>query len=256
MFFRKPRLHAVDKTKTRWLFGPHHKAGTYMLFGLMDSFVHALKLPPIPNKDKPCSAYGLSSNDTRRVIMPCQLTLHNLQAFRNITENDKRILHIIRDPVRLVVSGYVYHSYVDDGKFSDFTSKDDLRKLPITEGIELFAEFAISNWLTDMIQVYNHSKSSEDTITVNLEKFTGSSKAFDTSVAEVYQYMVGDMVGVRSIKKMQKSAKRFDVSKHPTEHATSILFPNLTQDALSAVEALSVGILKRLHQMRKRLGYT
>merc|ERR1719382_267549 len=104
-----------------------------------------------------------------------QLNPRKLNEFRSITRTRGRIVHSIRDPLRLVVSGYVYHQYNVDGRFSKEINIIDFQKMPIKEGMELFANFAIKNWIHDMTEVYKHNLLGDDIFTVALEDFTQSS---------------------------------------------------------------------------------
>lgn len=240
--------------KTRILFGGHHRSGVRLLESLMMDYETVMKVPK-ENRGSACPDFSIKDIGAGLVVRPCQLNANVLTKFRALP-GDKRIVHIVRDPIKFVVSAYVYHRMKDDGVFDKNMSAKELRSMSIRDGMAVFAEFAVGNWLKDMVDVYELTRSSADTLTLHLEDFTVSEAKFNTTTEQLYRFLVSGPGGEREVRELREGAARFDLANRTREFAMGSLFmPNMTFNAYHNVWTLPREVLRKLLDMRGRLGY-
>mmetsp|Transcript_17423 Transcript_17423/g.49693 ORF Transcript_17423/g.49693 Transcript_17423/m.49693 type:complete len:321 (+) Transcript_17423:128-1090(+) len=249
-----PHHHSHGKKHT-WLFGAHHKSGTILLHRLALILGRVLEQPvcSVAGLQGPCGSFGSSCWQAAgaRLWFDCRLSGASLERARSAAGGALRAVHIVRDPMGLVLSGYVYHMRGGDGPHTAV-----LRRSSLADGLALEAQTALEGPLREMLTAYQEGAKGGDALVVRLEEFTNSSTAFDAAVERVYRYAVGDLVDERTFKGLVKSAAAEDLLRHPTsDHSTSFSHPELKRQAALAFESLPEDILKRISDYRKALGY-
>merc|ERR1719161_1040846 len=91
---------------------------------------------------------------------------------------DMKVVHIVRDPVGLIMSGYLYHMHTDD-----HLPDQRMRQASIKEGLEIEARWAMRETLLEMLNIYESSQNDPNVLTVHLEDFIKGSNDFDKTVA-------------------------------------------------------------------------
>mmetsp|Transcript_62481 Transcript_62481/g.177446 ORF Transcript_62481/g.177446 Transcript_62481/m.177446 type:complete len:312 (+) Transcript_62481:77-1012(+) len=238
-----------------WLFGSHHKAGTVLLhrLAMIQSTNTEEPFCSISNLYGPCGTFGPScwNEEGVRIWFDCHVTGQSLTKVRALAAGQLRAILVLRDPVAMVVSGYVYHMQSDDGIRTSL-----IRDVNLAEGVQLEAKRVIRDSLPEMLSAYQDGRANQDVLIVRLEEFMNSSASFDATVARLYNYSIGDIVGTQKIAKMVELASAEDLSRHPTsEHSTSFTNPELKRKAALALQSIPKDLMKQLHDYRAALGY-
>jgi len=240
-----------------WLYGAHHKAGTVLMNRLALIQGRALGEPAcsISNLHGPCGSFGPScwQEPGVRLWFDCRVTDGSLERVRDQAKGALRAVHIIRDPLGLVVSGYVYHMHSNDG-----ARLKQMRRVNVSEGVALEAKAALRDALPEMLHAYSNSRRNRDVLVVRLEEFMNSSAGFDATVQKVYEYTVGDFKDKKTIEGMVRSAAGEDLARHPMTghgHSASLIDPDLKRDAVAALDNLPDHMKNTLLGYRKALGY-
>lgn len=263
----------AKRSKRIWIFGSHHKSGTVLLRHLIQYQARALDLPLCV--DVGCFANRCTSKHhftngkfyDERIWFGCSMWGKELQGVRALAKENRvnlRGVHIIRDPLALVVSGYLYHMHSLDHLYNDMKI---MRNISIKGGLAIEADFVLRETLKEMISTYNASLDENgvpigDVLQVRLEDFMRSSDDYDATVKSMYDWTVGDIVDGQQMTNMMKKASRHDLHRHPFNHSTTEGFKafhvaddNMKKKAEALLNKIPEHLLKELHAARRLLGY-
>jgi len=179
------------------------------------------------------------------------MTSSSLASVRKVARGNLRAVHIIRDPIAVVISGYVYHTYSKD------SAPVGLKRLSLGDGIAHEAQVALAGTLPEMLGAYTESQMNNDVLTVRLEDFMASSADYDVAVERIYNFTVGDFLDREELLALKQLATREDLARRPftTDHSSSLADPKLTRDAWTALVGLPMDLLNQLLEYRGALGY-
>mmetsp|Transcript_48595 Transcript_48595/g.130047 ORF Transcript_48595/g.130047 Transcript_48595/m.130047 type:complete len:332 (-) Transcript_48595:38-1033(-) len=239
-----------------WFFGSHHKSGTDLLRSL--AIVQG-KLMDL----EMCLSLGMfgfapKNCPTERFYESRVWFTHNLTAdvmnFNQRRHVPIRNVHIIRDPIAMVVSGYIFHQ--SDRDTPSFLLKE--REKSLTEGLAIEAKYVLHETGQAMLEAWRNS-SDTSTLHVRFEDLTRSPESFDATTRMVYNFTVGDVLAEgngTTVEQMVEAASKYDLSRHPDAgrpgHVSS---PEMEARVMEAIEGIPKDLLARLKRMRAELGY-
>eukprot|EP00408_Alexandrium_pacificum_P063726 CAMPEP_0171169286 /NCGR_PEP_ID=MMETSP0790-20130122/8137_1 /TAXON_ID=2925 /ORGANISM="Alexandrium catenella, Strain OF101" /LENGTH=363 /DNA_ID=CAMNT_0011634131 /DNA_START=73 /DNA_END=1164 /DNA_ORIENTATION=+ len=257
-----------------WHYGSHHKSGTDLLRGLAYAHVQAMKEPYCLSHGK----YGFEPpecnrnltdvaklwswcNFSARLIKHLELGAPRAGDYRSLGRGERaqrrpsgrlRGVHMVRDPVSMVVSGYIYHMHSDDTP--PFLTA--IRNLSMVDGLTREARFLLNAHGREMATSY--ALAPPWVLQVRFEAFTESSASFDEAVAAVYKHMLGGIYtkGQRSL--LAGYAARHDLRRG--QQSSKVMQNHVADHALKdtvreVVKTIPPKVLAKLKAMRQRLGY-
>eukprot|EP00746_Dinoflagellata_sp_MGD_P139023 gnl/MRDRNA2_/MRDRNA2_72556_c0_seq3.p1 gnl/MRDRNA2_/MRDRNA2_72556_c0~~gnl/MRDRNA2_/MRDRNA2_72556_c0_seq3.p1 ORF type:complete len:214 (-),score=32.18 gnl/MRDRNA2_/MRDRNA2_72556_c0_seq3:346-987(-) len=98
-----------------FMYASHHKSGTELFRNLARYQSLLLGQPACVNDGcaknggRCTHAFPSTRTDPARIYFSCHLFVKQLEAMQRFAGSNWRAVHVIRDPVALVVSGYIYH---------------------------------------------------------------------------------------------------------------------------------------------------
>jgi len=241
----------------RWLYAGEHKAGTHLMAELSKLQAKALGVQ---------ACRGKSCNDEVKMIGPHRCSFPEDVVVYQCREHSKhakywrekggpnfRGVFIVRDPIAMVVSGYVY-----DINYNDMAWHPDwsMRAKHITDGIADEVKFMLEGPLPAMLDMYKYATASQDMMVVRMEEFMQSQSSFDSTVSRAYDYMVGDILDEPSLKMLKKAAKLEDPNRQTQfAHPSWVGAPDAKQLTLQALGAIPKELMDQLKYYRNALGY-
>jgi len=236
-----------------WVYGSHHKAGTDLLRSL--AVEHT-----VLTKVESCISIGPNGwiprrcddelKSTAQVWFYCELSIEVLNDLTN-QRAQYRVVHVVRDPIAMVISGYIYHQ--SNGDTPEHLLAE--RHLPMVEGLALEAKRVLEKTGAEMVSTYLRAPKPE-TLHVRLESFMESSASFDATAEKVYNFTLGDKLQSSDLKKLVQKASKFDLRRHPSQHVEGhVADPTMKAQARKALEEIPTELLHELKLMRKVLGY-
>ena len=172
---------------------------------------------------------------------------------------ERRLVVIVRDPLDLAVSSYIYHMRSNDIRDSGFRSAAVLRKYfrrqNATQGLLFQAGLLIR------MQGDNHSARLDErtggpgialrmhrvlreaplnsSLVLYMDNFTSSSTSFDRTVDRLYHFLLDGLASNQEIVQLRRDATRFDLHRFPSKHAADSMKTTqfrATLDSLSHTE--------------------
>jgi len=131
---------------------------------------------------------------------------------QNAGEQGLRAVHIIRDPLEMVASGYCYH-HAGNEREADFNgfAPLNIESLNATEGVPLVAE-RMENVIKSMVEAFMVSDS-KDTYVVRYENLTRSSPAFDYNIAMMFDFLFGGLITPAEMQQIKIEAQVEDLNR-------------------------------------------
>eukprot|EP00408_Alexandrium_pacificum_P015387 CAMPEP_0171198818 /NCGR_PEP_ID=MMETSP0790-20130122/23143_1 /TAXON_ID=2925 /ORGANISM="Alexandrium catenella, Strain OF101" /LENGTH=374 /DNA_ID=CAMNT_0011664143 /DNA_START=78 /DNA_END=1198 /DNA_ORIENTATION=- len=257
-----------------WHYGSHHKSGTNLLRYLAMEHINVMKEPYCLSMGK----YGFSPekcnvelahkakvwswcNFTRRLIRRIESGADpgGLGEYQSQGRDGNRTrppsgkfrgVHIIRDPIAMVASGYIYHMHNDDTP----PPLRVIRNMSMKEALGLEAQFVLAYHGSEMVNTYTSAPSWVKH--VRFEFFTRSSASFKQASSNVYQHMLGGIYTEGQRKELAERVIRHDLNRNKTDkiegHVADPKFKEIVKKVINEIPAL---LLERLKEMRKSLGY-
>lgn len=247
-----PAMTPLPWKQLVWIYGSHHKAGTDLLRSLAIEQARVSKV-------KGCLSYGAygyyprgcvkPGNRTARLWLRCRITAQWMRRLYFSGENF-RSAHIVRDPIAMVVSGYVYHRKNNDTPPALLVE----RNMSMADGLKLETQFVLNNTGRKMVDMYHNAP--PQTMQLKFESFTRSSASFDEEAKRLYDHMVGDQLTEEQRTDLDQRAALHDLRRHPTHHAPGhVADPDIKKTVKEVVDHLPAELLDKLKEMRKSLGY-
>lgn len=251
--------------KRVWLYGAHHKSGTELFRRFAKH--HSSIIGQSSCVGNTCDRHILACNrevkhhqtqpskrrpiypDPRNVFFHCHLTVKQLANLESISRGSYRVVHVIRDPVEVVVSGYVYHL-----QSRDLNGQTPLiRHMNLSSGIDTEADYALKRTLKDMAEVVRWSQGNPRALVLRLEDFDEN---FNLTARRMYSHMGADIFCERQITQLLERAAVDDI---PWDQSSSARLhfsdAKLKNEARTALRALPER-WSQLQLLRGQLGYS
>uniref|UniRef100_A0A7S1WSV5 Sulfotransferase domain-containing protein n=1 Tax=Alexandrium catenella TaxID=2925 RepID=A0A7S1WSV5_ALECA len=244
-----------------WFFAASHKAGTNLLFSLASIQASTLGLAICSGTCGANLYFGKvceigESTVSERTMFYCNTGAADLEKARKIAGDQLRAVQIVRDPLAMVVSGYVYDMRQ---KVDGFHASRSMRRMSLAQGLATEAEFAVKNVLPQMLNVYRHGQTHGDSLVLRMEDFEASSEKFDETVARLFNYTMRGLPAFYNrgvLEMMLQSAAKEDIRRNPVPDGLSFVSPVMLKDeAHSALSSIPADLLKQLYEYRRELGY-
>jgi len=248
-----------------WVFSAHHKAGTRLLKHLAAEQASAMNFSQChrsawaPN----CSALNDPTSSA-----PAIWFLAGPRDWERSEpkwrDKDVRFVDVIRDPVAMVVSGYIFNTR--RGADVPRDTPPALRReaeMPMKEGMTLEAQWVVNQTGLEMDLITKgiaerttgegvHTRA----IRVRFEDFDASPESFDATAAKLYNFTVGDVISRASMADLVAKASLHDLHRHPDATENIHVAPeDLEKRAEEALRSISMKVLEQLHLLREKLGY-
>jgi hypothetical protein len=193
----------------------HHKSGTILLHNL---FEHLAKVTGAPFK---------SDNNTHLSCVKAQgpVILHYQNVIPdNIPEIERcyhvtgyRLGYIVRDPVALVVSGYLYHKRSNDCWNACPADREAMRNASLAKGLKMQAGAVLLSTLAEQQGVVDElcksrerKRKADSTVILKLSDFTEN---FDHAVSALLGSVAGGLFRGDLITAAEKAAQVDDISR-------------------------------------------
>jgi hypothetical protein len=239
-----------------WVFGAHHKSGTYLMRALAGHQVNSLGQGACSADQcsyigghKRCETFG--ARDRANVWYPCNFNITQLAQARaeaKTSGRQLRVVHLIRDPLAVVLSGYMFHTRVPE-----YDSSSASPNATMSERLRQEAQQAIAWQLRDMFEI--HQDPGKDIMVIRFEDFTRSSESFDRTIANMYSFTVGDLADRTLLDSLKTAAQAQDCHRHPPKDSDHVKRQELMSEAAEAIKLIPAEILGRLHEYRTSMGY-
>jgi len=260
-----------------FLFGAHHKSGTVVMRHLASVQAELLEQPPCvddgckggSNRCTNKGSFFVEPDSSSRTYFACSVEDGMISALRRKAAESNttfRGVHVIRDPLALVVSGYLYHMHSND-----HLPDEAIRRMSIELGIAYEAEYALNVTLKEMLAAYERSQSEngtgyEDVLSVRLEDLMRSSDDYDRTTAAIWNHTIGDMSTPYLLKRLRNASIKGDLRRNPLAERGSeklegdFLFGHVAdaemkQKAMQALKTIPPPHMEALLRARTRLGY-
>lgn len=236
-----------------WVFGVHSgKAGSSLIRSLAKHPVSSLGYETCSAAtcnfvEKHQTCQNFKGRGRAKVWFACEFNITQLVEAREEAKACNmplRVVHVIRDPLGIVVSNYLYHKQ---------SSGYARHQMNLSSALVLEAQNAISVQLQDMLEVYEDEGS--DVMVVRFEDLMRSSGSFDKTVAAMYSFAAGDVADHTLLESLQTAAKESDLRRHPIQNSDHVNTQNLTNVAMDAIKHMPHDVFVRLHEYRISLGY-
>jgi len=291
-----PELSALDplpqnvwtrlpQEDARWYWGSHHKAGTVLLWRLADlqvKLMQYLKWPHHccivqsegsksfpPNCETNTSRHSVIwfwTNLTKDIVhkVEQQQAAGKFYSERHAghprlkSTGPYRGVHVIRDPVAMAISGYIYHLVSNE---TDPMLQEIFREvgdLPMVDGVAREARFVVEKSGKDMVEA--HLAAPAWWMRVRHEDFTRSSESYDMTVDLMFKHLLSDVYTEPERKWLIKLAANHDLRRNPWDTCWGKTCDHVADSTLKGkVKALlnqiPQDLLGKLKSLRKPLGY-
>lgn len=249
--------------KRIWLYASHHKSGTELFRNLARYQSMLLGQPPCVNhgcarNGGPCTyKFPSSQADPAHIYFSCHLFVKQLEAIQKFSGGDWRAVHVIRDPIALVVSGYIYHMRSGNRDLDGQTAA--IRDMPTSEGLRLEAEFALTKAIPQMVDAVKWERDHpENTLVVRLEEFTRSSQDYDASVRRLYDFLAEDVFCPQYMTQLSRMAVKDDLNRAhaaPAGGSKHVAGEDIKEEVKAALQSIPAELHVKLQDARKKLGY-
>lgn len=237
----------------RWIYGAHHKAGTDLLRHLAQDQDHLMHLDGCFSWGGPIYSPNLCHmffRERHQLWFRCQLKADWLLELRK-KGYLLRVAHMIRDPIAMAVSGYIYHRKSNDVPARLRGQVDT----SVVAGLTLEARYILETSGRAMLETYLNA--TEDVLHLRFESFMQSSESFDETTRALYEYMAGDLLSESELEGLQKKAsahdlRRMNLTSIPTMHVAD---EDMKKQVKEVVDQMPEDILRQLKDMRRSLGY-
>jgi hypothetical protein len=240
-----------------WVFAAHHKAGTHLIRNMARYQREALDVGDCENFGcNACSKHwGAEAPKGTRMWFSCDYTEEQYKAMQIFAQSNAnvRTVHIVRDPFALVISGYIYHLYVND--HCDAKCQH-IRNMSIYDGVAVESEWALSHTLVDMLRTYELGSNDIGIMVVRMEDFIHSSQDFDTTVHRMYEHNEVDaFLTAEQQHSLEMQAQQEDLNRHPDHDAGHQASKDMKYKAAQALQRIPQHLRMQLEEVGEKLGY-
>lgn len=261
----RPKIDSVRTQKNMpkenmyWVFGSHHKVGTHLIRSLARYQRDALEVGDCEhsacNKGVCSSLWGANARSGTRMWFSCDFTERQYKAMQDFAINNVslRTVHVVRDPVATVISGYLYHLYSNDHCREQCQM---MRNMSVSDGLAREAQWALSHTLNDMLRTYELGAHDSGMMTVRMEDLTKSSEEFDITVHRIYEHNeVGAFLTTEQRQALETRARHQDLKRHPHHDAGHQASAEMKGKAAQALQSIPQDLYVQLREAGEKLGY-
>jgi hypothetical protein len=239
-----------------FIFGAFHKSGTNLLRKTASFFNDVLNIRKCYNDG--CSHAGACSDGMtlptasyERTVFLCHARTEYVTKLTSAVGANWRGVVVIRDPLFMLVSAYVYHTNVNVHDYSGCDG-EQMMQVGLLEGlrIQLKCTMREVNWMVD---AYRLSQSANNLMVARFEDFVESSDSFDRTMGAIYQHQASNSTGHAEDFVAMVSSLDLRRNPQPIGDAKHVSSTNLIKRAMNAVEAN--GLDRELRAARSQLRY-
>jgi len=253
-----------------FVFVSHHKAGTHLVDQLVRSsrlvFGEAMRFG---DANSPGNAFrhDWSAADDIRLLRH-YWRMDNV-SFQLLDAGCRpfKMVHVIRDPMELIISAYWYHRKYMDVPFGHETNFKTLQSVSLGEGLEREALANLHGTLREMADVVKLTAVDERVITIGLEDFGDD---FNLTVSCVFQYLLERSPWSRRWKSLVDSAQiankelwsrpershlRSEIDRDSPLHPIVATSKSERALAMALIDASTSPVWKEVGSLRLALGY-
>lgn len=279
------------------IFFTHHKTGSALMTHLMEGM--SIELGYNRNqieykhhdfateglgafKEKNGGLVGPKSGDLKKKFVDSEISPCSAKHFGMYANIDKwglsklihqcpgfRAVHLIRDPMSVTASGYLYHKagnqdipvlYRKGAQPQDraATGAKLLKDMSLEEGLRTEALAEASSTLPEMAEAHDILKGMSNVLTLHLEDFY---QDFDKTSNLMFSFLIGEKN--RLVEPLVKMAQKEDVKRWPAEklarkqtHVAKVEEKDKVMETLVKMKEEGVPEIMKLAEFEERLGYT
>eukprot|EP00413_Alexandrium_margalefii_P038797 CAMPEP_0204589100 /NCGR_PEP_ID=MMETSP0661-20131031/49007_1 /ASSEMBLY_ACC=CAM_ASM_000606 /TAXON_ID=109239 /ORGANISM="Alexandrium margalefi, Strain AMGDE01CS-322" /LENGTH=333 /DNA_ID=CAMNT_0051598987 /DNA_START=40 /DNA_END=1041 /DNA_ORIENTATION=+ len=253
-FIRQVPSNAVQLSASRgrrWFYGSHHKSGTDLLRNIAANQVKHTKIQGCFSMGKygwrPYTC-GRRNWITDRLFFYCtdeQMT----QGFGTMQWFDRGV-HMLRDPLSMLVSGYIYHQNNPD------TPEVLLgeRSFSVMEGLTREAEYILEFTGKSMLRIFT-TMNGPEMLHVRYESLTSSSAEYDRTVWKIYNHTIGEY-REWPLGPLLQDAEQFDLKRNTSSAVSGHVARQAAKRVVQrTVKKLPKDVMTQLRELRASLGY-
>lgn len=184
------------------IYGVHHKTGTHLLQQIRNATADFL------------GKFDQRNRRTRHLHLPeqeshIQYNCVDAEVLHILHESPRpyKMVHVVRDPLELVISGYWYHAHSYDVQLVHSGPKY-LTGLSVEDGLVFEAKAQIVSTLQEITSVVVASIRDEQVLTLGLEDFEND---FDGTTSRMFRFFYGD--DDQLVEKLVVAARKADNSR-------------------------------------------
>mmetsp|Transcript_73761 Transcript_73761/g.171065 ORF Transcript_73761/g.171065 Transcript_73761/m.171065 type:complete len:311 (-) Transcript_73761:81-1013(-) len=256
------------------VFSSHHKTGTDLLEELVTTqeSVKVFGKPMDLTWEQPtgmrgclgCMGYVQAQPEFRKRGHDFRATRSRM--YRNIdlasyvhlreSKRPYKMIHLIRDPMGVIVSGYFHHlKYSDTPRMMFMTGPDQLMKHSFLEGLQVEAFAELKGTIQEMLEVTNATQGDPNVLTIGVEDFKDN---FNKTVQCMYSFLKEP--GSLAVQKLVEAAQVANLKNRPAWELQKIDPGHFTDDELKdgANSLIAIDphpVWKSVQKTRWQLGY-
>lgn len=228
--------------------GCHHKTGTHLLGCLQGAWQSLLwESTSKHGTEKVTSANRhdrLKSNSRRYQCL-------DAQAYALLKADSKyRLVHVVREPLNTVISGYLYHRNHTDTQMVRNTGPTVLGSLTLEEGLNHEAKSEIESTLQEMRGVVAITSGDRNVTTISLEDFVDD---FDGTVAFIFDFLFGRGHPLKH--KMCRKATKCDSNRFPDQEPGHISSKEDYVKVMATIDQSQDPVWAEVRGFRQDLGF-
>jgi len=164
-----------------------------------------------------------------------------------------RAVHVVRDPVQMVISGYIYHT--DSGDHYPWTGPAVYGRMSLAEGIRREAVVAANLDLGHMMETLSASFCDPNILTVQEENFTsGDPGIFDSMTRQIFSHLLGP--GDGRIDELVEKSISADLNRgsqtDSTGHVSDPEAKKQAQAVMEEMKASADSAILRIYEMQRQ----
>lgn len=206
---------SARETGSKFFFASHHKTGTWLMRSLAAAFAATFSLT------RAIEWEGNLTRFERPQLVGCNIgqvvALNNLDAAQLdpiLSDCDFRAIHFVRNPVNIVISGYLYHSWSEDTYHMD-TGPHVLAGLSNQDGLRREAAAESAGTLAEMKDVERIIGRDARFLDVQLENLEAN---YDETMRAIGMHLLDNS---HDAEMFVAAARQFDISRWPKERRRS-----------------------------------
>jgi len=236
-------------------FFTHHKTGTILAQGIAQAMANRIsperRISEFTRDSTACIAEQVGIMET--------LDVATLDKIKRVCNDNFLAVHLVRDPVGTVLSGYSYHSHSDDviPHLENAPTPEVYGQMTLRDGLVTEAVAELKSTLPDMLETLEISKNDHRILTIRFEDF---SKDFDGATRRIFTHFLGPNQD-RLVSELIKVAAVNDVSRWSQEKKVAsdhVAMSDAKKSAASAMESLFAErepSVTKVYDLREPMGY-
>ena len=237
------------------LIGTHHKTGTVLLRHILYQVCPLLQWRcSIDNNPSTC----ISSDQARIGGMQVCFLQHGIRFKVQSSKTPFRFVHVVRDPLEVVLSGYQYHlrtterwALRPDKRYNGTSYRAYLNSLPAREGLRAELKHSLKDALKTMPRLLNRTYALPCTLTVRLEDFE---RDWRGTTARLWDIFGVEDSGVAT--RLDRAIAKHNVYQSSQPRYFNKHVANVTsRSEMRRIVRDTPDIYSKIQDVRRRLGY-